>query len=450
MPFAKKQHIAIAGAGLVGSLLSIYLAKRGHRVSVFERRPDMRKQTVDAGRSINLALSNRGLRALDEVGLTDEIKKAAIPMHGRMMHDRHGKLTFQPYGKEGQFINSISRSNLNMLLMDKAESMGVSFYFENRITSVDFDKTLLILQNPESSPDGYRDQNLEFDAIIAADGAFSAVRNSLQITDRFDYSQNYIAHGYKELHIPSAKDGAFQLEKNALHIWPRESFMLIALPNPDGSFTCTLFFPFEGALSFSSLKTQNEVAQFLKETFPDAAALMPDPVDIFMSTPTSSLVTVKCFPWTKNNILLIGDAAHAIVPFYGQGMNAGFEDCRVLNQLLDQADDWKNLFTQFQKIRKPDTDAIAQLALDNFIEMRDLVGDAKFLLKKKIEAKLNQLFPERWVPLYSMVTFRDDIRYADALAIGQKQKQIMDETMLTTDIETKWEHLDFEAIVNKL
>ena len=437
------QHIAIAGAGLVGSLLSIYLAQRGYRVSVFERRSDMRKQTVDAGRSINLALSSRGLRALGEVGLTDEIKKAAIPMHGRMMHDRQGKLTFQPYGKEGQYINSISRSNLNIVLMDKAESLGVAFYFDHRIGSIDFDKTQISFLASASD-------TLEFDAIIGADGAFSAVRGSLQITDRFDYAQDYIAHGYKELHIPATERGAFQLEKNALHIWPRESFMLIALPNPDGSFTCTLFFPFEGALSFNSLRSLSDIKKFLKETFPDAFALMPNAVDIFTSSPASSLVTIKCFPWMKNKTLLIGDAAHAIVPFYGQGMNAGFEDCRVLNQLLDKASDWPHLFSEFQELRKPDSDAIAQLALDNFIEMRDLVADTNFLLRKKIEAKLNQLFPESWIPLYSMVTFRDDIRYSDALATGQKQGRIMDEVMQLVNVETTWEQLDFERIVSKL
>src|SRR5258706_2144959 len=445
MPFDNKQHIAIAGAGLVGSLLSIYLAKRGHQVSVFELRPDMRKQALDAGRSINLALSNRGLRALDEVGLTAEIKKAAIPMHGRTMHDRQGNLTFQPYGTEGQFINSISRSNLNMVLMDKAESLGVEFNFENRIDSVDFDKHELTIQNSK-----FKIQNSKFDAIIGADGAFSAVRSSLQITDRFDYSQDYIAHGYKELHIPDDGKGNFKLEKNSLHIWPRESFMLIALPNPDGSFTCTLFFSYDGPLSFNSIKTEKEVEEFLKLTFPDAFTLMPKAIQDFASVPASSLVTVKCFPWVRNRTLLIGDAAHAIVPFFGQGMNAGFEDCRILNQLIDQASDWKELFDHFQKVRKPDTDAIAQLALDNFIEMRDLVADAKFLLRKKIEAKLNQLFPEKWIPLYTMVTFRDDIRYSEALSTGQKQKWIMDEVMQRNNIETTWEQLDFASIVNKL
>ncbi len=445
MPFNKNQHIAIVGGGLVGSLLSIYLAKRGYQVSVFERRPDMRKKNTDAGRSINLALSHRGLRALEEVGLADEIRKVAIPMLGRTMHDRKNQLTFQPYGQEGQFINSISRSKLNILLMNKAQALGVNLFFERRITKVDFEETQLTIGNSK-----FITRKEKFDSIIGADGAFSAVRSAMQITDRFDYSQDYIAHGYKELHIPAGASGNFLLEKNSLHIWPRESFMLIALPNPDGSFTCTLFFPFEGQQSFHSIETESDIEKFLKETFPDAFALMASPVKDFRNSPASSLVTVKCFPWSKSNTLLIGDAAHAIVPFYGQGMNAGFEDCRVLNQLLDRTDDWKSVFQEFQKLRKPDTDAIAQLALDNFTEMRDLVADAKFLLRKKIEARLNQLFPEKWIPLYTMVTFRDDIRYSDALMIGQKQKRVMDEVMQTDDIENTWEHLNFNAIMNKL
>ncbi|MBS1681012.1 MAG: FAD-dependent monooxygenase [Bacteroidetes bacterium] len=440
-----KQHVAIAGAGLVGSLLSIYLAKRGFQISVFERRPDMRKNLLDRGRSINLALSNRGIRALEEVELAEELKKVAIPMHGRTMHNRQGQLTFQPYGKEGQYINSVSRSNLNMVLMNKAESLGVEFFFEHRIVSADFDKTTLSIQ-----PSAANLQQLAFDAIVGADGAFSAVRGAMQITDRFDYAQNYIAHGYKELHIPADTAGNFKLEKNSLHIWPRESFMLIALPNPDGSFTCTLFFPFEGNPSFDSLSTKTEVENFLKETFSDAFALMESPIESFITNSASSLVTVKCFPWAKNKTLLIGDAAHGIVPFYGQGMNAGFEDCRILNELITTKNNWTEVFTEFQHKRKPDADAIADLALDNFIEMRDLVGDPKFLLRKKIEAKLNQLFPEKWIPLYTMVTFRDDIRYSHALAVGQKQKQIMDEVMRLPNIETSWEQLNFENIVSNL
>lgn len=446
------QNIAVVGAGLVGSLIAIYLKKRGYAVTVFERRGDMRKKGAEVGRSINLALSNRGIRALEEVSLADELKKVAIPMHGRMMHDTQGKLSSFAYGKEGQFINSVSRSGLNIVLMDEAERLGVQFKFEQRITKVDLEKTTLILQSPQPTVDS-RPLNVEekFDLIIGADGAFSAVRGAFQFTDRFDYEQDYIDHGYKELHIPPGADGAFLLEKNYLHIWPRESFMMIALPNPDGSFTCTLFFPFEGNPSFNILKTKNDIEKFFSETFPDAKALMPELSHDFETNPTSSLVTIKCYPWVRNKTLLLGDAAHGVVPFYGQGMNAGFEDCRILNDLLTQhKDDWDIVLPEFQKLRKPDTDAIAQLALDNFIEMRDLVADAEFLLRKKIEGKLYELFPDRWIPLYPMVTFMDSMRYSDALRIGQKQKLIMDEVMKIPDLASTWQTLDFSAIVNKL
>lgn len=438
------QNIAIVGAGLVGSLLSIYLKKRGFAVTVFERRGDMRRKGAEAGRSINLALSNRGIRALEEVGLADELKKVAIPMHGRMMHDKQGKLSSFAYGKEGQFINSVSRSGLNVVLMNEAERLGVEFQFDQRIAGVDLHKTQMLVNEPWT-------MDKQFDYIIGADGAFSAVRTSFQFTDRFDYEQDYIDHGYKELHIPPGAAGSFQLEKNYLHIWPRESFMMIALPNPDGSFTCTLFFPFEGNPSFDSLKTKQDVEKFFTETFPDARALMPELLYDFDVNPTSSLVTIKCYPWVRNKTLLIGDAAHGIVPFYGQGMNAGFEDCRILNELLDQhQDNWDDVLPEFQKLRKPDTDAIAQLALENFIEMRDLVADADFLLRKKIEGKLYELFPDKWVPLYPMVTFMDSMRYSDALRTGRKQKVIMDEVMKQPGIESNWQQLDFKKIAESL
>jgi kynurenine 3-monooxygenase len=442
-----KKNIAIVGAGLVGSLLAIYLSKRGCRVSLYERRGDMRKGGAEAGRSINLALSTRGLRALDELGLAEEIKRVAIPMHGRMMHDVKGNLTSQAYGKEGQYINSISRSNLNIVLMDEAEKHGVQIYFNKRCTGVDFEKTTLTTADTTSG----KTTTETFDIIIGADGAFSSVRWAMQITDRFNFSQHYIEHGYKELHIPAGLNGSFQLEKNALHIWPRESFMMIALPNPDGTFTCTLFFPFEGNPSFKTLNTKEVVKDFFEKTFPDAARLIPDLLSDYEQNPTSSLVTVKCFPWVKNNTFLIGDAAHGIVPFFGQGMNAGFEDCRILNDLLTQFnDDWSATLPEFQKSRKENTDAIAQLALDNFVEMRDLVGDADFLLRKKIEARLHQLFPDRWIPLYSMVTFYDNIPYSTAYKTGQKQKRIMDEVMGRKDIHQTWEKLDLGAIVEQL
>jgi kynurenine 3-monooxygenase len=441
-----KKHIAVVGAGLVGSLLSIYLVKRGYRVTLLERRGDMRKQGVGGGRSINLALSNRGIKALNEVGLAEQIRQTAIPMHGRMVHLMDGQINFQPYGKEGQFINSISRSGLNIVLMNEAERLGVDVQFEEKIEGVDFSSTKIVYAKA--------DQQLStknYDLIIGADGAYSSVRHAFQVSDRFDYSQTYIEHGYKELSIPAGPNGEFSLEKNALHIWPRESFMLIALPNPAGDFTCTLFFPFEGRLSFDKIKSKEDVQSFFSKYFPDAVALMPTLEEDFLTNPTSSLVTVQCWPWVKNNTLLIGDAAHGIVPFFGQGMNAGFEDCRVLNDLLDEHKEaWAIVLPEFQNLRKPDTDAIAQLALDNFIEMRDLVADPEFILRKKIEARLHQLFPDKWIPLYSMVTFNENIRYSEAQEVGRKQRKIMDEVLATPLAVENWEQLEFEKIVKRL
>ena len=443
-----KKESVIIGAGLVGSLLSIYLSKRGYKVKIYERRADMRKQEMIAGRSINLALSDRGIRALEEVGLMDEIRKICIPMHGRFMHNADGTTAYQAYGNEGQFINSVSRGDLNCKLMDLAEENGVQIMFNEKCNNIDWKENKIEFEKTNSPQSEIVMANL----IFGSDGAFSAARLTYQMQhDRFQYQQYYIDFGYKELTIPTGVNGIFLLEKNALHIWPRGNYMMIALPNIDGSFTCTLFFPFTGKVSFDKLKTVKEINDFFQKTFPDAVALMPELLSDFQKNPTSSLVTVKCFPWVRNRTLLIGDAAHAIVPFFGQGMNAGFEDCRILNQLLEKYNDnWDKVLPEFQQVRKPDADAIAQLALDNFIEMRDLVADADFLLRKKIEAKLHELFPDRWIPLYSMVTFYDHILYSDAYAVGQKQKGIMDEVMKIKEIESNWQILNFEKIVKKL
>jgi len=441
----KIRNITIIGAGLVGSLLAIFLAKRGYKVTVYERRPDMRKGGEFGGRSINLALSNRGWWPLEQAGVADEVREMIIPMKGRMIHDQNSELTFQPYGKEGQFINSVSRAGLNMLLINSAESLGVKFNFEHFCLDVDLENTIVKLENSSQA------KKVSSDLIIGADGAFSAVRFAMQMTDRFNYSQQYIDHGYKELTIPAGKNGEFQLEKNALHIWPRGNYMLIALPNQDASFTCTLFFPFEGDPSFSSLKNTNQVEKFFNTTFPDAVPLLKSMPAEFFQNPTSSLVTVKCYPWVKDKVLIIGDAAHAIVPFYGQGMNVGFEDCRILNGLIEEFDEnWDEILLAYQKNRKPDGDAISSLALKNFIEMRDLVGDSNFILRKKIEARLHESYPDKWIPLYSMVTFNEKLRYSEAERIGKIQKKIMDQVMMTSDIEKSWENLDFGKIVEKL
>jgi kynurenine 3-monooxygenase len=446
----QKSNITLIGAGLVGSLLSIYLAKKGHRVNIYERRNDMRKNSNYAGRSINLALSDRGWKALTEIGIADDIKEIAIPMYGRFLHALDGSTAFQPYGKEGQAIYSVSRAGINCTLMDLAESHeNVNINFEMRCTGVDIKNNIALFRDTKDV-----EHKIHSDITFGSDGAFSAARLTQQTNiDRFDYHQFYIDCGYKELTIPAGPNGTFLLEKNALHIWPRGKYMMIALPNKDGSFTCTLFFPFEGEKSFAALQTKEAVKAFFDAEFKDAVPLMPTLLDDFFNNPTSSLVTVKCFPWTvEDKLALIGDAAHAIVPFFGQGMNCGFEDCSVLNGLMEKYDDdWKTILNEYQHLRKPDSDAIADLALGNFIEMRDLVADPMFLLRKKIEAKFNEKYPEKWIPAYSMVTFSPHIRYSEALKKGQFQDKIMDEVMQIPNIESKWDSPEVEQLIlNKI
>ncbi len=444
-----KKNVTIVGAGLVGSLVSIYLAKKGYAVNIYERRSDMRKINMSAGKSINLALSDRGWKGLQGVGIADEIKKIAIPMYGRFIHNKDGSNAYQPYGKEEQAIYSVSRAEINMKLMDLAEQQpNVKIHFDQKCNTVNKQTKEIVFENTTTS------QLLtnKFDLLIGSDGAFSASRLSMQLSnDRFEYNQHYIDCGYKELIIPPGPNGKFLLEKNALHIWPRGSFMMIALPNPDGNFTCTLFMPFEGDKSFAKLKTNDDVKHFFNTEFSDAVPLMPTLLEDFFSNPTSSLVTVKCFPWTfDDSIALIGDAAHAIVPFYGQGMNCGFEDCVVLNELIDKHNhQWSSILNDYQILRKPDGDAIADLAIANFIEMRDKTADPKFLLQKKIESNFSQKHPNKWIPLYSMVTYSPNIRYSEALKNGNKQQQIMDKIMRLPNIEKIWDSKEVEQEILK-
>lgn len=443
----QKKEIVIIGAGLVGSLLSIYLSKRGHKVKIYERRADMRKEKMSAGRSINLALSDRGIKALEEVGIMDEIRKIAIPMHGRYLHNKDGNTAYQPYGQEGQFINSVSRGELNKKLMDLAEHQGVEIFFNEKCETINWPGNQITFQNQTNSELSI----FHFQLLFGSDGAYSAARLTHQLQhDRFQYQQYFIDFGYKELNIPAGSNGEFLMEKNALHIWPRGNYMLIALPNIDGSFTCTLFFPFEtcpdaeggrGEPSFASLDTKEKVTDFFQTTFADAFDLMPTLAEDFFTNPTSSLVTVKCFPWIRDDkFALIGDAAHAIVPFFGQGMNCGFEDCSVLNSLIDKHNEnWKLILPEYQTLRKPDADAIAELALNNFVEMRDKVADPKFLLQKKIEAAFSKKYPDKWIPAYAQVTFSPHIRYSEALTNSIKQEAIMKQVMNMPDIEQTWQ-----------
>ncbi|WP_207492685.1 FAD-dependent oxidoreductase [Aridibaculum aurantiacum] len=440
------KKVVIVGAGLVGSLLSIFLAKRGHEVKIYERREDMRSQVVEAGRSINLALSDRGIKALEAVGIAEEVMQIAIPMRGRMIHHADGNKVFQPYGKEGQAINSVSRSELNKKLMDIAEQNNVEIIFRKKCSTINWEKNEVVFDDTTTLNQDFEYPNL----IIGADGAYSAARLQHMLSHpMFEYHQYYIDCGYKELAIPAGLNGEYLLDKEALHIWPRKDYMLIALPNLDGSFTGTLFFPFKGDTSFEKLDTEEKVNEFFKQDFPDVVELIPDLAEQFFKNPTSSLVTVKCFPWVRDDkFALIGDAAHAIVPFFGQGMNAGFEDCVVLNQLMDKhGDDWVSLLQEFQTQRKPDADAIADMAVNNFIEMREKTADPKFLLQKKIEARLHDRHPDKWIPAYSQVTFSPHIRYSEALSRGMKQEAIMQEVMQLDNLAEKWDSDEVEWMI---
>ncbi len=441
--------IAIIGAGLVGSLQAIYMARKGFEVSIYERRSDIRDAKLVAGRSINLALSDRGWKALKGAGISDEIEKIAIPMKGRMVHDVEGNQSFQPYGFDDQAIYSVSRGELNKQLLIKADEYpNVQFFFNQQVKDIDLNTNALKIQDlhtKEASEKAY-------DRIIGTDGAFSAVRLRLMKTDKFNFSQKYLEHGYKELHIPANADGTHKLDKHSLHIWPRGQFMLIALPNIDGSFTLTLFFPYDGEVSFNSLDTDEKVMDFFQKTFPDTLPLIPDLLKDYNENPTASLVTVRCSPWHyQDKICLMGDASHAIVPFYGQGMNSGFEDCTVFNDLFEQDDwEWDQVFSQFSAKRAPEADAISELALRNYVEMRDLTANEQWLLQKKIERKITTKHPDKWLPLYSQVTF-SHTPYDEALRNGELQDAIMKRVMDRPDISKVWDTEEVEqAVLNEL
>ncbi len=423
------RNVTILGAGLVGSLLSIILKKRGHDVTVYERRPDMRTASGYAGRSINLAMSTRGWRGLELAGLRSELEAIAIPMYGRQLHMPDGSQAFQPYSKNNEAIYSVSRGELNKKLMTLAEQCGVKIEFEHRCANIDVPNNKITCTLPDSSV-----KSIQADLLFGADGAFSALRTSYSHMDRVNCSQNYLEYGYKELTIPADENGNMRMEKNALHIWPRGNYMMIALPNTDNTFTCTLFMPFEGEISFSKLQTKEDVTKFFNEKFGDAPAMMPTLLEDFFTNPTSSLITTHIFPWHyKDKSALIGDAAHAIVPFYGQGMNAGFEDCSVLSGLMDKhGDDWMTLLAEYEAKRKPNGDAVAQLALQNFVEMRDKVGDMTFLERKKIEKELGKRYPEQFVSVYEMVSF-SHTPYNTAVRCIQAQDSLLHTIMQEGD-----------------
>lgn len=440
------KNIAIVGSGLVGSLLAIYLRRLGHAITVFDRRPDIR--TIEfSGRSINLAMSKRGWRAMAEIGIEEEIKKIAIPLDKRAMHVVGKPIYYQKYGKAGESIWSISRGVLNRKMIDLAEDAGVEFKFKEKVWDVILPEAKLMTGESEKG----EWKEYQYDIIFGCDGAFSRIRHKMQRRSRFDYSQDFIDVGYKELTIPANDDGTHKLDPNSFHIWPRGRFMFIAMPNIDGSFTCTLFMPFEGPSSFESIKTKEEAKAFFGAHFPSVINEIENLTSDYFKNPTSAMVTMKCYPWTYwDKVALVGDSAHAIVPFYGQGMNAGFEDIFVLDRIIkENGDDWETIFHLYQNERKPNADAIAELSYRNFVEMSKKTADSRFLLQKKIEKRFADKHPGKWTPLYSRVTF--SFRpYAEALAIGDAQEKIMEKIMQMPEINDIWDSEEVEKEMLRL
>jgi kynurenine 3-monooxygenase len=433
------EKILVIGAGLCGTLLAVRLAQRGYQVELHEKRPDMRKTSMIAGRSINLALSNRGLKALRLIGMEEQVQEACIPMPGRLIHPIQGDMLFAPYsGRKGEFINSVSRGGLNCQLLDEAEKYpNLSLQFNSGCTAVDLKAARATFRDEQTGAITTKEATVVF----GTDGSGSALRQAMLAQTPqllFNYSQDFLQHGYKELHIPPGADGGWQIEKNALHIWPRGSYMVIALPNMDGSFTVTLFLPYDGTPGFKQLENDAEIRQFFQEKFADIVPLLPNLTDDFKQNPTGNLGTIKCYPWQAfGKTLLLGDAAHAIVPFYGQGMNASFEDVVVLDQFIEQYQgDWATILPEFENLRKRETDAIADLAVDNFYEMRDHTANPVFQRKRLLETRLEQTFPD-YFSKYSLVTFRDDVNYADAMLRGRKQDELL--MKICEHSDTNWD-----------
>ena len=445
--------ITLIGAGLVGSLLAVLLAKRGFKVEIYERRSDMRKNDISAGRSINLALANRGIYPLEQAGIMDKVKPILTTMKGRMVHDLDGKQNFQSYGQRPEeVIYSVSRGDLNKICLDESEKTGlVTIHFNKQCESVDLEKNLIHLVDENT---GEKSQ-VSFNQVIGTDGSASAVREAIHKINSDQHDIIQLGHSYKELCIPPGNNGEFQIDANSLHIWPRGGFMLIALPNEDASFTVTLFMPNEGEISFDTINTKEKVDEFFSKYFSDAKQNMPELLQDFFSNPTGHLATVKCAPWHyQDKALLLGDAAHAVVPFHGQGMNCGFEDALDLVETIEKESSrtipWKKVFSQVDKNRKPNGDAIADMAIENYVTMRDSVTDEKFLLRNKLAFELENRFPDYFCPRYSMVMFHR-LPYAEAKKRGVVQEEILVE--LTQDVSSL-EEVDYvyakEMIKGKL
>lgn len=423
-------HTVVVGAGPIGCVLSVLLARRGHNVTLFEKRGDIRLEDAQAGRSINLVLTNRGLRALDLVGMRERVLELTVPVLGRMMHSVDGELAYQPYGKDDSECNySVPREQLNEFLLDTAQEHGVTIRFNQKLTDVDLETLSLTFEDQQTQAISI----VKASVIFGSDGAPSRVRRSLTQREGYHESSELIDYGYKELHFPAGPENTYAMAGHALHIWPRGEHMLMGLANLDGSFTGTIYLPWKGPNGFDALQTPESVRDFFETHYADAIPLMDDLETSFLNNPTGILGTVRCHPWhLEDKVLLIGDAAHAIVPFFGQGLNCGLEDCAVLNQLLDEYDDRAELFSVFDRLRKPNAEAIADMALDNFVEMRDRVGDPRFLLKKKVERRIEQTMPHLYRSRYATVMYSDN-PYRVAFEAGKIQQDIFDTLLLGVD-----------------
>jgi kynurenine 3-monooxygenase len=440
------KNITIAGGGLVGSLLAYMLAKKGYNVNVYEQRPDMRKKRIDGGRSINLVISHRGWTALEKAGIADQIREIIVPAYGRMTHDLDGTQHFYPYSIHGKSISSVSRGGLNMKMMDLAEPLpNVHYHYNQKCVDVDLESATAWFQDYGTG----ETTEVKADLLVGSDGAYSAVRTRMMSKMRLNYTQEYIEHGYKEIHIPAAADGSAQLDLKALHIWPRKQFMLMGLANQDNGFTGTLFFPQEGEESFATIKTGAQAITFFKKYFPDAIPLIPNLAQQYEENATSPLMVVRCKPWTyKGKVMLVGDAAHATVPFYGEGMNAGFEDAKVFMDLLEELGDadMHSVLNSYTAARENNGKALVDLSMRNFVEMRDLVADPQFILRKKIEANFFKKHPDKWTPLYTQVKFTN-IPYIDAWNEGLRQDELMESILNRPDIDEKWDSDEVENAI---
>lgn len=440
--------IIVIGAGLVGSLLSMFLARNGYQVDVFERGADPRQNGHNFGRSINLTLCERGLKVLDRVGVGSVVRALTVPVYGRLIHDVEGKLTYQPYGNHREAIYSIERNELNKVLLDFAErNFRINFSFQRKCLDVDLAAPAVELKN-QMTGETTRHQA---DLIFGADGAFSAVRQQMQKKTRLNFSQQYWSQGYKELQVPFSINKKWTLEKNVIHMWPRGNYMLLGFPNLDGSFTCSLHLPFEGPLSFESIRTEDDLRALFDDSFPDAVSMIPGLVSEFFAHPANFMITIKCAPWSyQSKVALIGDSAHSIFPSYGQGANAGFEDCSALFDCMEKyGHDWRRVLSEFEKLRHPNTDAIADLCIEHFHELRDHVGTPRFLLKKEIERKLNDAYPEKYVDLYSMISFTQ-MPYTEALRVDREQRAIVDRIMSVKEVDKKLNSVEVNALINNL